>query len=44
MRFQRQHQTEEITKLISFIYSIPCSNAFTEDVLNHMKHAVEIQC
>ena len=29
----------EITKLISFTYSIPCSNAFTEGAFNHMKHA-----
>ena len=29
---------EEIIKLISFIYSIPCSNAFTEGMFNQLKH------
>ena len=32
-------EDSEITKLISFIYSIPCSNPFTEGVFNNMKHA-----
>ncbi|CAF0976123.1 unnamed protein product [Didymodactylos carnosus] len=30
---------EQMTKLISYIYSIPCSNAFTNGVFSHMKHA-----
>ena len=30
---------EQMTKLISYLYSIPCSNAFTDGVFSHMKHA-----
>jgi hypothetical protein len=30
---------QEMIKLISYIYSIPCSNAFSEGVFSHMKHA-----
>ncbi|CAF3189875.1 unnamed protein product [Rotaria sp. Silwood2] len=30
---------QEITKLLFFVYLIPCSNAFTEEVFNHMKQA-----
>ena len=26
-----------ITKILAYVYSIPCSNAFAEGVLNHMK-------
>ncbi|CAF3498405.1 unnamed protein product [Rotaria socialis] len=29
---------DETTQLISYVYSISCSNAFTEDVFSHMKH------
>jgi hypothetical protein len=30
---------ESLFVQISSVYSIPCSNVFTEDVFNHMKHA-----
>ncbi len=26
-------------KVLAFVYSIPCSNAFAEGVFSHMKHA-----
>ena len=29
----------ELTKLVAFVYSIPCTNAFAEGVFSHMKHA-----
>ncbi|CAF1685428.1 unnamed protein product, partial [Rotaria sp. Silwood1] len=29
---------DEMTKLVSYAYSIPCSNAFAEGVFSHMKH------
>ena len=29
----------ELKKLLAFVYSISCSNAFAEDVFSHMKHA-----
>jgi hypothetical protein len=30
---------EHMTKLISYVYSISCSNAFAEGVFSHIKHA-----
>jgi hypothetical protein len=29
----------EMTKVLTYVYSIPCSNAFAEGVFSHMKHA-----
>ncbi|CAF1143046.1 unnamed protein product [Rotaria sordida] len=29
---------DEMTKLASYVYSIPCSNAFAEGIFSHMKH------
>ena len=29
----------EMTKVLAYVYSIPCSNAFAEGVFSHMKHA-----
>ncbi|CAF4109262.1 unnamed protein product [Rotaria sp. Silwood2] len=29
----------EMTKVLVYVYSIPCSNAFAEGVFSHMKHA-----
>jgi hypothetical protein len=28
----------EMTKVLAYVYSIPCSNAFAEGVFSHMKH------
>ncbi|CAF3979522.1 unnamed protein product, partial [Rotaria magnacalcarata] len=27
-----------MTQLVSYVYAIPCSNAFTKGVFSHMKH------
>ncbi|CAF1427499.1 unnamed protein product [Rotaria magnacalcarata] len=29
----------EMTKILAYVYSIPCSNAFAEGVFSHMKHS-----
>jgi len=29
----------QMTKVLAYVYSIPCSNAFAEGVFSHMKHA-----
>ena len=33
----------ELTKLVAFVYSILCSNAFAEGIFSDRKHAMHIQ-